>query len=100
MNIPIKQIIIQEGLVDNLKTGPGLALTAGAGIMGGIAAHKDYLKHYNGSTVGQYLGKKVEGATDFIGNGINKVKDNVGLGEDHPVAHAAQTAIKNIATTM
>lgn len=101
MNIPIKQIIIQEGLLDNLKTGPGLALTAGAGIMGGIAAHKDYLKNHNGSTVGQYLGKKVEGATDYIGNGVNKVKDAVGLGDEHhPIAHAAQTAVKNIASTM
>ena len=51
--------------------------------------------------VGQYLGKKVEGATDYVGNGVNKVKDVVGLGdEQHPIAHAAQTAVKNIASTM
>ena len=95
MIIPIKQIILEEGIIDNLKTGPGLALTTGAGIMGGIAAHKDYLKNHNGATVGQYLGKKVEGVTDTIGDGINKVKDHIGLGNS-PVPHAAHSAGQNI----
>lgn len=71
MKINIKDIIIEEGILDGFKSKTGLGLAGIAGGAAGIGLHKDF-QNTGSTSVGNYLGKKYDSAS----NAFDKFKND------------------------
>ena len=65
MIIPIKDQIIEEGILDGFKSKTGLGLAGLAGVAGGKMLSDDF-KKTNSTSMGDYAGKKYNDAKDSL----------------------------------
>lgn len=75
MKFPIKQMIIQEGILDSIRRNRGtLGLLGGAAA--GVGVYQDY-KNSGAKSFGEYAGNKLNTLGDSTKNGLNSAKDIV-----------------------
>lgn len=80
MKIPIKQIIIQEGLLDFLRNNKG-KLSAAAGATAGAFGYRDYMNS-GAKGIGDYLGQKGSAIGSTAKNMWDKTTDATKSGYD------------------